>query len=267
MCIGHRHFCINVSRRTGLNLKSILPRSVIYNEEKTRRFVSSSTIPSSIEIIYQRSSSISVENLRIGKGRWNRRSTVVTIWLVTARSHHITDVRVFDRIFAFSIDHMLSQSGRAQTNRMQCKTRRNELRKKNVQRLCEMNLPFRHLMFGYYVVSGLHVCIAPADIRTDRQTESVICDAVSLLCCCRDGSVGFCYGYDCVLPQTKIKSARGFTILTQNKNFACVCFAVRTWPKWWWWRPMMLSVATRLRWTFLQSQFFFLGDHSVGCDA
>lgn len=51
---------------------------------------------------------------------------------------------------------------------------------------------------------GLHVCI----VQTDRQ--SVIRDAVSLLCCCRDGSVGFCYGYDCVLPQTKIKSARGF---------------------------------------------------------
>lgn len=69
-------------------------------------------------------------------------------------------------------------------------------------------------------VACVYVCIAWT-VRTDRQR--VICDAVSLLCCCRDGSVGFCYGYDCVLPQTKIKSARGFSILTQNKNFVCVC--------------------------------------------
>lgn len=36
---------------------------------------------------------------------------------------------------------------------------------------------------------------------------AAVCKAHNIAC-----SFGFCYGYDCVLPQTKIKSTRGFTV-------------------------------------------------------
>lgn len=171
-------------------------------KRKKCRSVSSSAVPSSIEIIYQRSSNTTVEKLRIGakvdevdaRPLSPFRSSQLAV-ITSLMSEYLTEYSRFP----------LTACCRnpAAHKRIECNAKRGETN--SGKKMCEMNLPFRHLMFGYYVVSGgLHVCI----VQTDRQ--SVIRDAVSLLCCCHDGSVGFCYGYDCVLPQTKIKSARGF---------------------------------------------------------
>lgn len=78
-----------------------------------------------------------------------------------------------------------------------------------------------------------------------------------------------------MLPQTKIKSARGFTILTQNKNFACVCLQFVRGQS----GGLVVKPATDdvegsdalARDGFLQSFYVFCWhfrcDHSVGSDA
>lgn len=62
--------------------------------------------------------------------------------------------------------------------------------------------------------------------RMNRGDGELMCDLDATVSNCRQRRrqwpcvcmrlVGFCFGYDCVLPQTKIKSVRGFTV---SNNF------------------------------------------------
>lgn len=102
----------------------------------------------------------------------------------------------------------------AALQRIECNAKRGAT-KKIVHRLCKMNSPIRHLMLRNVLsaaatLAAPHVCIAPTASWPDRQAESNVRCGITIMLLSRDGSVGFCYGYDCVLPQTKIKSARGF---------------------------------------------------------
>lgn len=64
------------------------------------------------------------------------------------------------------------------------------------------------------------MCDLEATVSNCRRHRCCVCMCVA----------GFCFGYDCVLPQTKIKSARGFTVSNNFGHCQSEVVVIVIWP-------------------------------------